>query len=160
MNAEKTSTFEQLDSMSTQAEYAYSITNKYPQDSKTHPQFHCFVTNANIGGVDVPVKLFVRENIGSSDGNVENRYYTHTVGKEKGNTHSHVPSINDGAGPIEPRHTYANVSNFDQSIPPPSAADNTQVSMFPDELDIEKDDLRHRVAQGSPPHARGLETCI
>jgi hypothetical protein len=75
MTPEKAATFEYLKPLLENSTYAYSEANRVEKERNAVPQFHYFVNNANIDGVDIPVKIQVREL--NLPGGVENRYYTH-----------------------------------------------------------------------------------
>ena len=100
MDERKAATFEQLDKMISGAEYAHSQENIDSKDADVFPQFHYFATNARIDGVDVPVKIYVRDATGS--GTTEHRYYTHKI--EKGEVYRPAsPAISETpvAGQVE-----------------------------------------------------------
>lgn len=84
MKPEKAATFEYMHEMFDNAEYAYSQQNRNENERTSIPYFHYFITNANIDGQDVPVKLQVRDVV-TDKNNRETRYYTHNFQKNKSN---------------------------------------------------------------------------
>ncbi|MDR2693188.1 MAG: hypothetical protein LBB74_03120 [Chitinispirillales bacterium] len=75
MSSEKAATFEYLKPLLENATYAYSEANRSDRERDNIPQFHYFVNNANIGGVDIPIKIQIRD-LKLSSG-LESRCYTH-----------------------------------------------------------------------------------
>lgn len=75
MTTQKAATFEYLNQLLEKAVYAHSAENVDPRECGDVPRFHYFVNNANIGGVDVPIRIVIRE-LNLQTG-TENRYYTH-----------------------------------------------------------------------------------
>ena len=100
--------------MFSQSEYAYSANDRNTPEGKSGARFHYFVTNANIGGQDIPVKLHVRENIKNSS--IVNRYYYHNLENTEGSGYRAVTPDN-GAGPGEP---------YPSTAAKPSATDRLQ----------------------------------
>ena len=84
MKPEKAATFEYMHEMFDNAEYAYSQQNRNENERTSIPYFHYFITNANIDGQDVPVKLQVRDVV-TDKNNKETRYFTHNFQKNKSN---------------------------------------------------------------------------
>ena len=75
MTPEKAATFEYLEKLLENGKYAYSQENTNVGERRYVPYFHYFVNNANIDGVDIPIKIFIRElnlPVGT-----QKRYYTH-----------------------------------------------------------------------------------
>jgi len=83
MATEKAATFEYMKPLLENAVYAYSQENTDIRERGDVPRFHYFVNNANINGVDIPVKIQIRE-LNFPTGR-ENRYYTHGFIKNRGN---------------------------------------------------------------------------
>jgi hypothetical protein len=98
MDSEKAATFEHLIPLLEKSTYAYSEENRDKRERGDAPQFHYFVNNANIDGVDIPIKIHVRElNLPTG---TENRYYTHGLIKS-GNVspvNGNTPKGSDAGG--------------------------------------------------------------
>ena len=89
MSPEKAATFEYLKPLLEYSTYAYSQRNIDDGGRHWVPRFHYFVNNANTGGVDIPVKIQIRElNLPAG---TENRYYTHNFIKNMGTDSPGVP---------------------------------------------------------------------
>jgi hypothetical protein len=88
----KAATVEYLVQLIGNAKYVYSEKNRKEGERQDVPRFHYFVNGANIDGVNVPIKIIVRDlNLLSG---IESRYYTHDVVENKGSTH---PGLRNGA---------------------------------------------------------------
>jgi len=83
MTTEKAATFEYMKPLLENAVYAYSQKNTDIRERGDVPQFHYFVNNANINGINIPVKIQIREL--NFPAGIENRYYTHGFIKNRGN---------------------------------------------------------------------------
>jgi hypothetical protein len=89
MTPEKAAIFEQLIPLLENATYAYSQKNRNEIERKYVPAFHYFVNNASAGGVNIPVKIQIRE-INSAHGAV-NKYYTHNFINKRGSAGPGLP---------------------------------------------------------------------
>ncbi|MEG2138037.1 MAG: hypothetical protein RRY64_05165 [Oscillospiraceae bacterium] len=122
MKPEKAATFESLRQMFQQAEYAYSEENRDANEISSIPQFDYFITNANIEGVDIPVKLQVR-NLVKDGENFEKRYYTHNLQNYKKRGSDSPVADTNGIGIDSNAYASSSTPNVAQAAPEVNAED-------------------------------------
>ncbi|MBU5626534.1 hypothetical protein KQI82_06320 [Oscillibacter sp. MSJ-2] len=83
MKPEKAASFERLLDLVKNSEYAYSEVNRNANEATSIPRFHYFTARAIVDGVEVPVKIQVRD-VNTGANTQETHYYTHNLQNKRG----------------------------------------------------------------------------